>query len=548
MLTALRRIFFGCLLLIVIPLLFASGQHVLAFNALGSEFLVNTTTANRESMPAAAMNGSGDFVIAWQSESPSGSRNIIAQRYNASGAAQFGEFQVNGATLLLPQTPAAAMDAAGNFVIVWAGRTLDQLSTIIQAQRYSAAGILQGGAITAAVFSGTGQAKPGVAMDAAGDFVVTWQQELTAPDVDVYARRYNALGVAQGTAFLVHAASTEEQSSPRVAMTAAGSFVIVWTHRVSITDYDIYARHFDAAGAALGTAFRVNSYTAGIQSHPTAAVDDAGRYVVVWQGAGASDSAGIHAQRFDAADVAQGEAILVNGTTIGTQNAAYVTMSGDGKFMVTWEHDTNTYTRMYDAAGVPLSIEMMVNVVTTGSQGFATAAVNATGTHAIIAWTHNGAQANTPDVYARRYSIDVPSPIATVTPLPTLSTFTTTISENEFYAAFEEQRAAFPDIAQGIADFVPDAIDMTIRLSAGEVGVVRVNMSSADGFIIISLGTINGYGSAVSQNYIAVINRDLALLLTQTLDAILVGRFGAGQNVEGVSIDNNLMTLTMLSP
>ncbi|MFN8374934.1 MAG: hypothetical protein U0694_18915 [Anaerolineae bacterium] len=167
MLSSLRRIFFGCLLLIVIPLLlFASSQHVLAFNALGSEFLVNTTTANQESMPAAAMNGSGNFVIAWQSESPSGSRNIIAQRYNASGAAQFGEFQVNGATLLLPQTPVAAMDAAGNFVIVWAGRTLDQLSTIIQAQRYSAAGLLQRwGDYCSCLRAGDNQ-KPGVMMDA----------------------------------------------------------------------------------------------------------------------------------------------------------------------------------------------------------------------------------------------------------------------------------------------------------------------------------------------------------------------------------------------
>ncbi|MFN8374932.1 MAG: hypothetical protein U0694_18905 [Anaerolineae bacterium] len=50
---------------------------------------------------------------------------------------------------------------------------------------------------------------------------------------------------------------------------------------------------------------------------------------------------------------------------------------------------------MYDAAGVPLSIEMMVNVVTTGSQGFATA-INATGTHAIIAWTYDGVQASAP--------------------------------------------------------------------------------------------------------------------------------------------------------
>jgi hypothetical protein len=160
-------------------------------------------------------------------------------------------------------------------------------------------------------------------------------------------------------------------------------------------------------------------------------------------------------------------------------------------------------------------------------------------------WTHYGTPTSAPDIYARRFSIDVPSPTVTP-PATTIPTVTTTNTENEFYAAFEQQRTAFPDIAQGIADFVPNGINMTISVIGSEVGVVSISVSNANGFImlnIVSFGEVNGV--TISQNYINIINRDLPSLMTATLDAILIERFGANQNVESVVIDNTVMTVTL---
>ena len=57
--------------------------------AVGSEFLVNSTTTGNQAYPAAAMDADGDFVIAWQSDGQDGSSyGVYAQRYTASGETQ----------------------------------------------------------------------------------------------------------------------------------------------------------------------------------------------------------------------------------------------------------------------------------------------------------------------------------------------------------------------------------------------------------------------------------------------------------------------------
>ena len=65
----------------------------------GSEFRVNTTTADEQHHAAVAMDDAGNFVVTWVSEGQEADNanetNIYAQRYNAVGVAQGGEFRVN---------------------------------------------------------------------------------------------------------------------------------------------------------------------------------------------------------------------------------------------------------------------------------------------------------------------------------------------------------------------------------------------------------------------------------------------------------------------
>src|SRR6267378_942596 len=92
------------------------------------------------------MDAAGGFVIAWQSNIQDGSSyGIYAQRYNASGVPQGGEFPVNSYTTGAQVKPSVGMDAAGGFVIAWQSDGQDGSSYGVYAQRYNASGVPQGG-------------------------------------------------------------------------------------------------------------------------------------------------------------------------------------------------------------------------------------------------------------------------------------------------------------------------------------------------------------------------------------------------------------------
>src|SRR5438270_3292643 len=79
----------------------------------GPEFHVNTFTTNAQAAPAIATDTAGDFVVAWQSNNQvtgTSGYDVYAQRYNAAGVAQGGEFRVNAFTTGNQFHPAVAMD------------------------------------------------------------------------------------------------------------------------------------------------------------------------------------------------------------------------------------------------------------------------------------------------------------------------------------------------------------------------------------------------------------------------------------------------------
>jgi hypothetical protein len=167
---------------------------LLAFGPAGSEFRVNTYTASYQWLPSVAMNASGDFILAWTSNDQDGSRyGVYAQRYNAAGVAQGDEFLVNTYTNGDQRDPSVAMDAAGDFVVAWWSNGQDGDDAGVYAQRYNAAGLTQGGEFRVNTYTDNNQWLPSVAMDGVGDFIVTWTNKYgeDGSDYGVYAQRYS---------------------------------------------------------------------------------------------------------------------------------------------------------------------------------------------------------------------------------------------------------------------------------------------------------------------------------------------------------------------
>jgi hypothetical protein len=301
--------------------------------AVGGEFRVNTTTTRDQTFPSVAMDADGDFVVVWQSRrSGTSDYDLFAQRYTASGAAAGGELPVGA---LVQRTIASvAMDRDGNFVVAW----LAPSPQGIYARRYTASGAAAGGQVRVntapdVLFS------PSVAVDPDGDFVVTWVNYAGDGSVyGVYAQRYNAAGATVGGEFRVNTHTMDIQREPTVAAFADGGFVVAWQSRNQDgSGYGIYAQRYNAAGAAAGGEFRVNSTTAGSQEIPSVAVDSEGGFVVAWQSNGQDGSGyGIYAQRYNAAGAAAGGEFRVNSFTAGNQGAPAVAAAADGDFFVTW--------------------------------------------------------------------------------------------------------------------------------------------------------------------------------------------------------------------
>jgi hypothetical protein len=251
----------------------------------GPEFQVNGETMGRQVRPKVAMTPTGSFVVVWHSrEHDSSGGGIRAQRYNAAGVAQSFEFQVNSYTTLNQSYPSVATDAAGNFVVVWHDYTQDGSDYGIFAQRYNAAGVPQGGEFRVNSYTTGDQYKPVVAMDADGDFVVVWSSADQDDDqLGVFGQRYDASGVPQGDEFRVNTFTTARQFGPAVTMHANGSFVVVWHSPYQDgSDYGVFGRAFDDAGLPLGSEFQVNSFTTGNQFYPSLASSPGGRFVVTW--------------------------------------------------------------------------------------------------------------------------------------------------------------------------------------------------------------------------------------------------------------------------
>lgn len=251
------------------------------------------------------MDLDGDFVVAWESygqEGTYGAFGIYAQRYNSAGLRQGGEFRVNTATDGSQLTPSVAIDASGDFIVAWQSDVQDGSSFGIYAQRYSALGVLQGSEFRVNSTTVNSQTVPSVAMDADGDFVVTWQSDGQDGSLQgVYAQRYNAAGVTQGTEFRVNTTTANNQTQPSVAMDANGDFVVAWNSNLQDGSVDgVYSQRYTSAGAALGGEFRVNTATASIQAAPSVAMDADGDYVVTWQSYLQDGSLyGVYAQRYD---------------------------------------------------------------------------------------------------------------------------------------------------------------------------------------------------------------------------------------------------------
>ena len=269
----------------------------------GSNFQVNTTTTDDQFDGRVAFDGNGNFVITWEDRSGQDGvdAGIFAQRYNADGTPNGSEFQVNTFTNSNQATPEIAVDGNGNFVIAWESYGQDGDGYGVYAQRYNADGTPNGSEFQVNTTTTGAQDDVAIAFDGDGNFILTWESYGQDGDFDgVYAQRYNADGTLNGSEFQVNTFTTDNQDDPEVAFDGAGNFVITWeSYGQEGGDNGVYAQRYNADGTADGSEFQVNTFTTDSQDDPAVAVDSDGNFIIAWESYGQDgDNNGVYAQRY----------------------------------------------------------------------------------------------------------------------------------------------------------------------------------------------------------------------------------------------------------
>jgi len=328
--------------------------------ALGSATRVNQYTASDQQLPAAAGDGAGNSVVAWDSFGQDGSLSgIYARRLDAAGNPLGAEFRVNTRSDNRQTNPAVAMSADGRFVVAWNSNGVNGVGLGIFAQRYAADGTPQGGEIEVAV-SGEYSIQPGVglAMDPQGNFIVLWADRripggFSSLDTrTIQAQRYGPEGLAKGGPVTVESSVFPTVRNPTATMDAAGNFVVAWVQGPSgVSKSQVFARRMAASGLPRAAAFRVTENSDQVSDVDRARIagNDAGAFVIVWEPlANDAGSSGAYLRVYDGSGRA-----LRSGFRAGTNGEIrrHPSASMNGSGFVVAGHNDGVWAQRYDLQG-----------------------------------------------------------------------------------------------------------------------------------------------------------------------------------------------------
>ena len=462
----------------------------------GSEFQLNTSSAGvhltfPQSPGAIASNSSGETVVTWSSSAADGNGyGVLARVFNSNGVAQSPEVHVNQTTAGNQEYSAVAINSAGGFVVTWSSQNPVTLIWTVCARRFDSQGHPLGGEFTVSNNPSFSQQNSTVAMDANGNFVVTWTSQ-SSPFSNIEAQFYNASGTAIGTTVQVNQYILGNQAFSSAAMDSAGDAVITWSSSGQDgSGYGIYAQRYQAGGSAVGTPFLVNSYTAGNQEYSTLAMNPtSGNFTITW-----SDDTqnglnwGIYGQRYLLNGTTSGGEFAISTNTSYAQQYSRVAIAPNGYSLVTWTsngQDGNgfgIYAQLYDASGTAVGAPFLVNTTTTGNQQYSSLAM---GTNAVpwIMWSGAGT-GGADGIWGQRYALSTGTaqPL-TVTGQPLAATEGNSYSG--VVASFTD-----PNTSAVAGDF-----SATISWGDGQTSTGTVTSNGAGGFNVTASNTYAEAGS-----------------------------------------------------
>lgn len=298
----------------------------------------------RHVRPDVALHENGSAVVVW-AEDPdaNGFYNIAVRVVRADGTVT-GSTTANASAAGQQLDPAVAVDPdTGGFAVVWEDKQSTTMPTVRVAGFASPTSKTY--EVQVHADGGTHQ-RPDVAMGAAGNAVVVWDEDGDGNGLFNVGRKvFTATGGVKVPQGVANAASAGQQRHPSVAANFNGDFAVAWETDHTGTS-QVAARSFSSTGAAQST---TDTVLPGMD--PQVGIDDQLGVVVAWV-----DQSNVYAQGLNPDGTVTGRLprLLTDQTTTGRQDEPALGVDPWGLVTVTYtdDNDGNLFDQIYLGTGL----------------------------------------------------------------------------------------------------------------------------------------------------------------------------------------------------
>lgn len=212
----------------------------------GSEIKVNSDAATAvQSLPVVALNADEQLVFLWH-DNRNGHNDVFGQTFTKDGVRLWAsDIRLNGDGGSSEQTnPSFTLGTDGTIFAAWEDARNGNLD--VYAQRFNASGAPQWGSDMRvnSDLGSTNQGDPSIVQASDGSLVIVWEDGKNGNN-DVYLQKLDSSTGAKLIAFdtRVNSTTTGQQENPEVRLTPTGKIVILWQDSAS-GNYDIKAAFY----------------------------------------------------------------------------------------------------------------------------------------------------------------------------------------------------------------------------------------------------------------------------------------------------------------
>ena len=266
-------------------------------HAVGARFAVNQTAAGWQNRPRALAFGN-KVVVVWQTDDEQATtapgEGVFGRVFDTAGRAQGNEFRV-GVAGWYGGYPALAADASGGFAVAFEGP--DANGRGVYVRFYDAAARPRGRAVAVNSTTEGGQGRPGIAQNAAGDFVVLWQGQFENPrKTRIYSQRVARDGSRLGGEARISDGDLPWHLSPLALFRQGADPAAAWVEWSTNFPIGIYGEPLTDTGLPVGAKGKLNVQQIGAQYQLGAATNARGDLLLVWEGYNGGQKPGITAK------------------------------------------------------------------------------------------------------------------------------------------------------------------------------------------------------------------------------------------------------------